>query len=140
MKDFSRPRTFILSAYKGVDADTDARQHSELACDLALDGIPFAECTGTFNGFLEAGFIIVGAESQNYVAQLATEYGQETYLVIAEHDRTAYLVDTTTGYHTHLGRFISLGDTPPIAGDWTLVNDTYYTTDDRPGVDLPEGF
>lgn len=140
MRDFSTPRTFILSAFK--DDNTPEQNHAahcDLASDLALDGAPHRACEGCYQGTLELGFIVTGAGNQSLVADLAREYGQETYLVIAEHDRIAYLVDTETGFHKHLGKFVSVGDVPPDAASWTHTDGLYFTTDDRTGVDLPEG-
>jgi len=143
MRDFSTPRTFILSAYLGKDATKDRAQHCELACDLALEGIPFRECEGSYKQQYEQAFIVVGVENQRAVRELARHYGQETYLCIAENDRTAYLVDCSTNYHTHLGKFHAVGEDEPDAGEglgWTLLDGVFFTTDGAPGVDLPEGF
>ena len=139
MKDFTTPRTFILSAYKGRDASKDLHAHYELSCDLALEGIPFREARGCYKGQEEQCFVVIGAENQRAVELFARAYDQETYLVIAENDRTAYLVDTQSGYHKHLGKFQSVGAERPEADAWTLVDDNYFTTDGRPGVDLPGG-
>ena len=136
MRDFSTPRTFILSAYKGTAED--ATNHADLACDLALEGAAFREGEGFYSGKLEQCFVVVGARHGETVARLAREYKQESYLVIAEHDRTAYEVDTKTGFHKCLGKFVAV-DSVKDCEAWTLVDDTYYTTDGRKGVDLPEG-
>lgn len=137
MRDFSTPRTYILSAHKGTEQD--ARNHAELACDLALANAPFKEAEGFYDGKLEQCFVVVGARHGETVARLSREYGQDTYLVIAEHDRAAYLVDPKTGYHTHLGRFGSV-DSVKDCDAWTLVGDTYFTTNGSKGPNLPEGF
>lgn len=142
MKDFSKPRTFIISAYQhfeGVDVDQQA--HVELGEDLASRlGSGFQECTGSYEGQAECGYIVVGAHHQSAVEDLCDVYGQETYLCIAEHDRIAYLVDCATDYHTHLGRFRAAGEVQPDCESWTLLDGTYYITDGSPGVNLPSGF
>lgn len=140
MRDFSQPRTFILSAYRAsATREANIRAHDELASDLALAGVPFKDCEGCYAGEYEQGYVITGAESQGAVIDLALANEQETYLLIAENDRTAYLVDPATNYHSHLGRFHSVGDALPAGDGWTLFNGTYFTTDNAPGVDLPRG-
>ena len=140
MRDFSTPRTFILSAYQGGSAAHDRAYHCELVADLALEGVPFRECEGSFDGDYEQGCIVTGANNQDTVQALAESYNQKCYLVIAEHDRIAYSVDTVTGLHTHLGKFTNVGTDQPLdAAGWTYVDGQYFVAEPRPGVDLPEG-
>jgi len=140
MRDFSTPRTYIVSAYQGKSAAHDRAAHCELSCDLALEGVPFRACEGNYKGQYEQAFIVVGAEHGAIVRALAQSYNQETYLVIAEHDRTAYLVDTVTGCHKHLGPFRAVGCDQPETDAWTLLDGTFFTTSNTEGVDLPRGF
>lgn len=140
MRDFSTPRTYILSAYRGKHAAQDRRDHAELSCDLALHGVPFRECEGTFDGKFEQSFVVVGAANERVVKALAIDYGQKCYLVIAEHDRQAYFVDPRSGYHAHAGRFVSVGEQKP-SGDYTLVDGNYFEiVPSSKGSDLPGGF
>lgn len=139
MKDFSQPRTFIFSAFQGNNQVEDERNHNELAADLALEGVRFSECTGSYQGTEERGFIVTGAGNQDVVQALCESFNQVSYLVIAENDRTAYDVVVSTGYHTHLGRFHAVGEDKPDADGWTLFDGVYFTTDNVPGVDLPRG-
>ena len=140
MQDFSTPRTFILSAYRGTSAAHDRAAHAELVADLALDGAPFRECEGSFNGNYEQGCIVTGASNQDTVQSLAESYNQECYLVIAEHDRIAYEVNTVTGFHKHLGKFVNVGTDEPLdAAGWTYCDGQYFVAEPRVGVDLPGG-
>jgi hypothetical protein len=82
---------------------------------------------------------VVGAENERFVQALAQSYCQESYLVIAEHDRIAYVVDVVTGHHHHLGKFRAVGSEEPACDAWTLLDGVYFVTDGRPGVDLPGG-
>ena len=140
MRDFSTPRTFILSAYQGKSAAQDRAAHADLVADLALDGAQFRECEGSFQGEYEQGCIVTGAVSQDTVQALAEAYNQECYLVIAEHDRITYEVNTVTGFHKHLGKFANVGTDEPLdAAGWTYCDGQYFVAVPRPGVDLPEG-
>lgn len=139
MRDFKTPRTFILSAYRGENAHRDRNANCALSFDLAYAGVPFRACTGSYKGKEEESFVVVGACHQHTVSTLARSYLQESWLTIAENDRTAYLVDTDTFYHTHLGRFTPVGTTKPETDAWTLCDGVYYICDGSPGVDLPEG-
>lgn len=138
MRDFSTPRTYILSAYQGLSEAHDLGHHCDLVADLSLEGIPFRECIGSFEGAREESVIIVGAEHEDIVQSLAESFNQKSYLVVTEHDRTAYLVDTVTGYHKHVGPFRAVGDEAP-PGDWTELDGVYFTTRSTVGVDLPRG-
>jgi hypothetical protein len=139
MRDFSTPRTYILSGYRFPPGKhSNAVNHADLSVDLANQGVPFLACEGSFAGHYEQGFIVTGAGNAFKVSTLATLYRQDSFLTITEHDRTAYLVDTATGYHSHLGKFESVGPDQP-EGDWTLLDGTFYTVRATPGVDLPEG-
>ena len=142
MRDYSTPRTFILSAYKtkGRNPHADHMDHCDLSCDLALAGFPFRECQGSYKGKTEEAFVVIGALAGPTVRELARLHKQESYLVIAENDRTAYFVDPETGYHTHAGRFVTHGAEEPLTDGWTRVEDTYFTIEPTKGVDLPEGF
>jgi hypothetical protein len=140
MRDFQTPRTFILSAYRATaDETVNRRAHCDLAADLALDGVPFREAQGYFEGNTEECFVVTGGYAERVVRLLARHFKQDSFLVIAEHDRTAYLVDTDTGYHTHLGKLVNVGGDKPDAVAWTCVDGDYFTTDGRPGADLPGG-
>jgi hypothetical protein len=139
MRDFSTPRTFILSAYQGINPADDFRAHADLSFDLAYAGIPFRECEGSYKGAREQSFVVVGVENQFAVETLARKYEQVSFLLIAENDRLAYDVSTETGYHEHLGKFTVAGDEEPACDAWTLVDGVYFTCDGRPGTDLPGG-
>ena len=141
MRDFKTPRTFILSAYRSNQpASVNRLNHSELACDLALEGLSFSACEGSFEGEYEQGYVVVGAHATLAIVNLALLYRQDSYLVVAENDRTAYLVDPDTGYHTHIGKFGAVGTLEPDADAWTLLDGTFYTVDPTNGPDLERGF
>jgi hypothetical protein len=140
MRDFSTPRTYILSAFiAGASTETNERRHDDLVADLALAGVPFRECEGAYKGVWERSVAVIGASAGNTVAELARRYGQESYLVIAEHDRTAYLVFSDDPIHFHAGRFVAHGPTKPDTEGWTLCDGTYYVIQPTKGPDLPEG-
>ena len=140
MRDFSTPRTFILSAYQGTSAAHDRAAHCNLVADLALEGVPFRECEGSFEGNYEQVCIVTGAASQDTVQALAESYNQACYLVIAEHDRITYEVSTTTGFHKHIGKLTNVGTEKPVdAAGWTCCDGQYFVTSPRVGVDLPGG-
>lgn len=131
MKDLSRPRIYILSAYR-ADASQDENHLAtcDLHCDLAGEDYPFQACEGSYEGVTEESFIITGADAESTVAKLAVIYRQESYLVSTEHNRDTYLVDPLTGYHEHIGTLTCIGaeHCEPLEGDWTLVNGVYYGT------------
>ncbi len=143
MKDFSTPRTYILSAHRANHTPSENNaKHCELCAELALEGIPFRIAQGSFNGVFERSVIVLGVEHAQAVEILARSFNQESYLVVAEHDRHAYIVDTQSGYHTHVGKLENVGgeeDGEP-EGDFTYVDGFYFTTDGSAGPDLPEGF
>ena len=137
---FGTPRTYIVSAYlQGASSETNERRHADLACDIALEGHPFRECEGAYKGTHERSLVVVGALAGDYVRKCARELGQESFLVIAENDRTAYFVNPLTNYHTHAGRFVAHGPTKPDTDGWTLCDGTYYVIQPTTGVDLPDG-
>jgi hypothetical protein len=104
---------------------------------------PHAVLEGRFQGVKEISYLILGAEQAYNVFRLAEHFEQHSYLVLAEDDRTAYLVhvnsDKPQGYHQHLGRFVAQGSEEP-EGDFTKHGDTYFQVIPSKGVDLPEGF
>lgn len=138
MRDFSRPRLYIVSAYRGKNAHQDHMNHCDLSCDLALAGFPFREVTGEYDGKREASYLVTGVRAGPTVAALARLHEQECYLVIAENDRTAYFVDPRTGYHTHAGKFTCAGNKRPD-GPHTELDGTYWVITPTEGTDLPEG-
>jgi len=137
---FSTPRVYIFSAYKANQgAHRNHMDHCDLSCDLALAGFPYRECEGSYKGVREESFIVTGRLAGPTVRALARLHTQESYLLIAEYDRTAYLVDPLSGYHTHLGRFTAHGPNEPDCDGWTLCDGIYYVVNPTNGVDLPEG-
>ena len=129
MRDFTTPRTFVLSAYtEGKSVQENHARHCELANDLELEGVPFAECEGEYNGVGECGYVVTGALHERTVRELSLHWNQDTYLCVAENDRAAYLVAPLSGFHTHIGTLVSHGDTPPDTGAWTLLQGTYFHT------------
>lgn len=140
MRDTSTPRVYIISAHvKNPTGQSNHSRHCDLAADLALAGVHFTEVSGSFDGVPEAGYLVVGAEHGPTIATLAQHFGQECYLVVAEHDRTAYFVDTETGVHHHAGRWRHAGGEKPD-GDFTELDGEFFTIDSsRRGPDLPEG-
>ena len=140
MRDFSTPRVYIFSAHKASQGSiANHFDHCDLSCDLALAGFPFRECEGSYKGVREKSYIVTGAAAGPTVHGLARLHKQESYLVVTEHDRTAYLVDPASGYHTHLGRFVAYGDTEPECDAWTLCDGVYFVVTPTAGPDLPEG-
>lgn len=143
MRDFSNPRVHIFSAHdKNATNQANEAAAAELLCDLALEGFPFQECLGYYEGQCERSVLVTGQTSGEAVHRLAAAFGQDTYLVVAEHDRAAYLVDVDTGYHKHLGKLVCVGAQIPVDNDdpWTCVDGTYFQTRVvSPLVDLPEG-
>lgn len=138
----SKPRTYVFSAYRSdQNPHRNAMDFADCSCDLALTDHPWVIGEGSYNGEREDVFIVTGLLAGKAVRALSQLYKQETYLVIAEHTREAYLVDCETYYHTHVGRLEYAGDTEPDDDSWTLVDGRYYVT--RPYgalTDLPEGF
>jgi len=142
MRDFSNPRVFIITAHnRNATKQANEAANANLACDLALEGFPFQECLGYFDGQCEAGFIVKGSNAQDAVERLALAYAQDSILLVAEHDRAAYIVDTDTGHHKHIGKLVCVGDQiPEDAEAWTLVDGLYFTTVvNGPLTDLPGG-
>ena len=143
MRDFSNPRVYILSAHKsGATNQVNEVAAAELVCDLALEGFPFQECLGYYEGQCERSVLVTGQHAGDTVQRLAEAYGQDTFLLVAEHDRAAYLVDVDTGFHKHLGKLVCVGDQIPIDNDdpWTCVDGTYFQTlVNGPLVDLKAG-
>lgn len=140
MRDFSRPRTFILSAERSELSIQENLNRTNALRDILMSlGIPFNQGRGKYQGTSEACFIVPGAIHQPWIAKLAQLCSQESYLAIAENDRAAYLV-FSDGYHKHIGRFVGHGTSEP-SGDYTVVGGYYYyKVEPRDGVDLPEGF
>lgn len=146
MRDFSTPRTFIFSAELAEhDEKTNQRRTSECGLVLSELGIPFREGLGRFDGAEEACFIVHGASNQDDVFEIASVFGQRFVLVVAEHDRTAYLVPVRAldGNQAgviwrHEGVFRCAGDTEP-EGDYTKVGDLYFNIDETDGPDLEGG-
>ena len=140
MKRSNKPRTYILSAALDLlTAEDNTRRTNELACDLALEGVPYREATGKYNGRVQESLIVVGEDNQETVFNLARTYDQESVLVVAENDRAAYLVALDSpGYFKHLGRLVCVGDDEP-EGDWTRVEELFFTFAGRSGVDLEGG-
>lgn len=130
MRDFSNPRVFIFSAHRAnATKQANDAATAELACDLALEGFPFTECLGYFEGNTEQCFLVKGSDAQETVERLALAYEQDSVLLVAEHDRAAYLVDTDTGFHRHIGTLVCVGDQlPEDAKAWTRVDGLYFTT------------
>ena len=141
MRDFSQPRVFIFSAARGHNRVLDRRNHCELVADLALYSVPFAECDGHYHGADEQAVVVTGAEHQETVFALAATYHQESVLVVAEHDRQAYLVDPRApkGTWTALGRFRFAGVDRPDGDAWTRTERGYWVADGAPGPDLDGG-
>jgi hypothetical protein len=146
MRDFTKPRTFIFSAEGAWLDDADnAERTKALRASLELDGIPFSEVLGKYGDTVETSFIVTGASNEKDVAFLAAFWEQHSYLLVAEHDRTAYLVhvnsdDHPAGYHEHLGTLECVGVNEPEGVDgWTRVHGVYYVVTPSDGVDLPEG-
>ncbi|KPK49826.1 MAG: hypothetical protein AMS22_13050 [Thiotrichales bacterium SG8_50] len=140
MRDFSTPRTYIVSAYlQGASPVTNEQRHNDLVCDAALEGFPFRECDGAYKGAHKRSLVVVGALAESFVRQRALDYNQESFLCIAEHDLTAYFVNPHTNYHTHAGKFVAHGPTKPDTEGWTLCDGIYYVIQPTKGVDLPEG-
>ena len=141
MRDFSKPRTYILSAYRSDQGEhTNQIAHANLVCDLALEGVTFRDAEGCYRGAREACVVIYGAQHERVVKRLAFENNQETYLVVAEHDRTTYLVDTETERHVCLGKLRNVGQAEPVdAEGWTFVDGHYFVASGG-GTDLQGGF
>lgn len=142
MRDFSNPRVFIISAHKrNATKQANDAANAELACDLALEGFPYEACLGYYEGQCERAFIVKGGNAQEAVERLALAYGQDSILLVAEHDRAAYIVDTDTGYHKHIGKLVCVGDQIPENADaWTLVDGLYFTAVvNGPLTDLARG-
>lgn len=140
MRDFSTPRTFIFSAERSdYNPHVNSLRTKFLAQSLESSGIPFQEAEGCYEGAYERSFVVSGATHQADVFALAKGFEQDTVLVVAEHDRTAYLADPRTGYHTHLGRFKATGDALPAGDGWTCCDGVYFAVEPTKGVDLPEG-
>jgi hypothetical protein len=141
MRDHSKPRTYILSAYlhKRTPSQNHAA-HCELSCDLALAGFPFQECEGSYKGEREESYLVTSVGAGPTVSALSTHFGQECYIVVSEHDRGAYVVNCATGYHKHVGHLVHVGDSEPDTDGWTKVGGEYYVCDNvGPFTDLPEG-
>jgi len=140
MKDFGTPRTYIVSAFvKGVSPETNELRHALLVSELTKVGFPFRECEGAYKGGWERSVAVIGANAGEFVLGCAVDYSQESFLVIAENDRTAYFVDPHSEYHTHIGRFVAHGPTKPDTEGWTFCDGTYYVINPTNGPDLPEG-
>ena len=140
MRDFSTPRTYIVSAFlQDASPETNERRHEQLVSDLTKVGFPFRESEGSYKGEWERSLVVVGSNAGEFVRLCAQDYKQESFLVITEHDRTAYFVDPKTGYHTHAGRFVAHGSTKPDTEGWTLCDGAFYVIEPTDGPDLPEG-
>lgn len=141
MRDFSKPRVYVFSAHLTTNTHSENRQaHCDLSYDLALAGVPFQECKGSYKGVKEDAYIVTGVSNEHTVKVLSTLYGQETYLVVTEHDRDAFVVSCETGYHTHVGKLVHVGDQEPANDSWTHVGGEYYTTSNiGPFTHLPTG-
>ena len=148
MDNYNRhPRTFILSGERACYSEDVNRARSiNLLDELETLGVPFAQAQGSFEGVKEVSFVITGRANEDTVLALAITFQQDSYLVIAENDRTAYLVhvnseDYARGYHQHLGRFRCWGDKEPNDGrGWTYLDGFYYDIVPTSGPDLPGGF
>ena len=141
MRNHTKPRTFILSAFKGDrPIELNELNHQALCAALAFRNTPFGEGKGCFEGEIERCVVVTGASNERLVQELCYRFNQDSYLAISEHDREVYLVDTETLYFTSLGGLVSSGTIRPDASAWTLVDGEYYTTDGNAGPNLPTGF
>lgn len=138
----SKPRTYVFSAYRSdQNPHRNAMDFADASCDLALTDHPWTIGEGSYNGEREECFIVTGLLAGKAVRALSQLYKQESYLVIAEHTREAYLVDCETYYHKHIGRLVHVGSEEPECDSWTQCGGEYYTTEIVGKLtDLPEGF
>jgi hypothetical protein len=114
---------------------------ADCSADLSLTDHPWVIGEGSYKGEKEEVFIVTGFLAGPTVRALSRLYKQESYLVIAEHDRETYIVDCETGYHKHIGKLVHVGDCEPANDSWTLCGGEYYTSNNiGPFTDLPEGF
>ena len=140
MRDFNTPRLYFFSAHTEINSKLKNREaHQELGAILEERGIPFREVEGCYLGILEPSYMVVGASHGPTVDRLARLFRQQTYLVVTENDRTAYLVKPGDTYHQHLGKFVAACTLEPSEDSWTLCDWVYYICDGSEGPDLPGG-
>ena len=138
---------FSTDAIGRTDAENQV-VYDETACELALEGVGFIECAGTFEGRAERCYLVPGRSVESTVSRVCAEAGQASYLVVTEDTRDAYLVAPGSEYHKHLGRWREVsspaafvngaGTTFPGDGD---APDRHFTCAPYGAlVDLPGGF
>lgn len=133
------PRCYVVSAtLEGLTETENEKRHAELVAHCVCFGVAHRECQGRFAGSLEDCVILAGAGAGRHARALALHYGQDSFLAIAENDRGAYLVDTTTHFHKSIGTLRNVGLVRPD-GDYTAVDGWFYQARPPVGCDLPEG-
>lgn len=124
--------TYILSA--SIYGTIDKQVVDALFQDLKeLNYEPIA-CGGSFEGYNESGFAIIGhANQQQLLQNLAEEYEQDAILAINPETRDAYIVDVydTTPILDRKpdGKWCKVSHKEAIEGDYTSFpnSNLYYT-------------